>query len=178
MFKYYFLIGLATAFILGQVYFMSSNVEQLPFVKGVVKDIGLKTTGYYASFRKVPGHQTAHSFVITLNNNQSFNAELQYDQDAYLDYSVHKKDSVTIYYPTLLYKIFTLDVMKSGTYASEVRVNGEVVYSYEQHKAHQFANFYYYLLIEALLIVIAVIAVAQYWEANKAATKNVESGKV
>jgi len=127
----YFFAALFTILLCGQLLAQLYTVRQLNKVSGKIIYTEQKVTGFGGGGRKRGEPQ--YSFIITLDNKQAYYIDLDGDNGNLIDI-LHKGDNVTIYNPTKLYNLLSLDGLDFERRVSQVEVDNKIVTSFAHHQ--------------------------------------------
>lgn len=120
--------------LLGELTAQVFSIRQLNKVTGKIIKIEARVTSYSSgsSFRLRRG-QPNYSLVITLDNHQYYDFDLSDDEWQIQDI-LHNDSVVTIYYPTVLYDLLSLNILEFGHKGSQLEYKGHVLYRFNQQK--------------------------------------------
>ena len=142
----YFLIFLITTFIImlcGQLIAQLFTVRQFDKVTGTVVKREIRQTSYSAGNRFKNGDAN-YSLIVTLDNGHAYNIDL--DQYSTVEENIKKTDKISIYNPTLIYNILSLDILDSDGSVLQVELDNNIILNFDQHK-HKAWSFICYTLI-------------------------------
>jgi len=128
--KKYILIGFISFFTIllcGQLVAQFYSVRQLDKVIGKVVSKDIRRAPY-AGGRK-SSRSPNYTLFVTLDNGKVYNIKTN-DTVKRIDSAITKGKLVTIYNPTTLYNLFSLDILDPGTRVSQVEANNKVCYSF------------------------------------------------
>jgi hypothetical protein len=120
------IIAMLMLIALGQIIAHVYSVNQLIKVSDIVYSKSVKPTSYTGGKHSY----VSYSIKITLRDGYSYFV----DYDPEIDTLIKPGDKATIYLPTTAYNLFSLDFLEYGTRASQLEINGAVVYSFSQYK--------------------------------------------
>jgi hypothetical protein len=153
LFKKHVLIGLISFFafllfcqLIAQLY----TIRQLDKVSGKVVSTGQGRTSYTSgSGGRYSKGSPNYSIFVELDNGKSYNIETN-DAKPGIAGAVTQGKQVTIYNPTILYNILSLDIIDPGDRVSQVEADNQVWYSFDQHQ-HKNRGFIYFFAGAVLL---------------------------
>lgn len=128
----YLFIILLSLVLLGQIAAQLFPIRQLNRVEGRLIAKEFKVMGYTSGTRW-GGGSPIYSLVLKLDNKQDYNVELNSsngDMDSFLKIG----DKITLYCPSTLYQIVSLDGLDFVSHVSQVDLNNNVLYSFEDQK--------------------------------------------
>ncbi|GAC1306163.1 MAG: hypothetical protein NVSMB24_16150 [Mucilaginibacter sp.] len=144
----YILILILGLILCGQLIAQLYTVRQLNKVNGKVIKTDVAVTSYTKGKRRSLSKPN-YSFVITLNNGQFFDFDLN-DKNWQIENILQKGDDITIYYPTATYDIFSLNILEFGSKGSQIEFGGKVLYRFTDQKNEAWP---FTLLIAAAILV-------------------------
>jgi hypothetical protein len=148
--KKYILIGFISVFTLllcGQLIAQFYSVRQLDKVIGKVVSTDIRRAPY-AGGRK-SSRSPNYTLFVTLDNGKVYNIKTN-DTVRRIDSAITPGKLVTIYNPTTLYNLFSLDILDRGSRVSQVEANNQVWYSFDsQQRKNRPAIFFFVLAIGA-----------------------------
>ena len=118
----YFFLALLTLVLLAQLLSQLYTVNQLKKVSGVVSSFDVEVTSHTAERYS----KAVYSRIITLQNKTSYSLPNVSE--------VVKGDTVTLYYPPLLYQLLTLNILHYEKYPVQIAVNGSTIMSFSANK--------------------------------------------
>jgi len=133
----------------GQLIAQLFTVNQLNKVTGVIMAKEVRVTSYEAGRR---GKQN-YSLVITLKNKQTYNIDFNADRDWSIADQLHINKNITLYNPSFIYNLLSLDCLDFGSRVSQVEANGQVIYSFKTHQNKAW-GFITYLIVAMLIVVL------------------------
>jgi hypothetical protein len=122
-----FILGLILC---GQLIAQLYTIKQLNKVTGKIVKTDVKIASYSSGGRWRKG-KPYYSLVITLNNGQSFDLDIN-NNNWQIENILQKGENVTIFYPTVAYDVLSLNVLEFGSKGSQVELNRHVVYSFAE----------------------------------------------
>jgi hypothetical protein len=108
------------------------STQQLTKVTGKIMKIEAVASGSTSDDNWSRG-KSSYSLVITLNNGRSCFFDLTSNEWTIQDI-LQKGNTVTVYYPTVLYDLLSVDILEFGRKGSQLEFNGHVLYNFNQQK--------------------------------------------
>jgi hypothetical protein len=118
----YFFLALLTVVLLAQLLSQLYTVNQLKKVSGVVSSFDVEVTSYTAERHS----KAVYSRIVTLQDKKSYSLPNTN--------SVLKGDTVTLYYPSRLYQLLTLNILDYEKYPVQIAINGSTTMSFSANK--------------------------------------------
>jgi hypothetical protein len=122
-----YVIGFFVLMLVGQLIGQLFTVKQLNKVSGKIVDLQTKLT--YVSTART-GNRRSYALFVTLNNGSVRSIQDEAAQEK-LDTLLHVGNDVTIYYPTLLYKILSTGFVHD---VNQLELGNQVVYNFDEQK--------------------------------------------
>jgi len=132
----------------GQLIAQLFTVKQLNKVTGLILAKEVRVTSYDGG----RGGKQNYSLIITLKNKQTYNIDFNTNSDWSIGDQLHINEKVTLYTPSCIYNLLSLDCLDFGSRVSQVEANGEVIYSFKAHQNKAW-SFIAYLIVAMLIVV-------------------------
>ena len=144
-----YVIGIFTSLLIGQIAGEFFTVKQLNKVSGKITNLETKAVSM-SGRRGRFSNRLNYALIITLNNNIPYYIE---DDSARKELTIllHKGDDITIYYPTILFKILNAGFVHS---VNQIERNGQVVYSFDKQKEMNYAVIFVFALFIGVFYVL------------------------
>ncbi|TSD63023.1 hypothetical protein FFF34_018925 [Inquilinus sp. KBS0705] len=127
----YLFLGLFTVALAGQLTSHLYTINQFSKITGKIIHKQITTTSYTVGGRFTKG-RPVNSLIVTLDDLQQYTLQLDdsWDIDDYLPTGT----IVTLYYPTKMYGLLSLDGLEHENYAVQVEANNKTLYSFKQNQ--------------------------------------------
>ena len=140
----YFIISILLVLFFAQLFAQLFTVNQLNKVTGKIIAQHERSTSYTAGTRRSGGSPN-YSLILTLDNNQTYYIDLD-DSNWGVQNTRYEGNIATIYTPTPLYNILSLDCLNYNNGVSQCEINGVMLYSFKHRKQNNM-QFMLYLAI-------------------------------
>jgi hypothetical protein len=142
-----FFIALFCILLAGQIIIRCYNTNNFEKTIGTIKTVVYKITSYTGGGTWRAG-QPNYSVVISLSNGMTYNADL-HDGTWLSNYELKKGDEVTVYYPSKVYNLLSLNFLNYGcNRISELYFRNQAFYKLN----HSHDNFFIIYIIVAIII--------------------------
>ncbi|NHA06617.1 hypothetical protein G7092_22605 [Mucilaginibacter sp. HC2] len=145
-----FLLWGAGIALCGQLIAQLFTVNQLNKVTGIIATKEAEITSYEAGRKRKPNY----SLVVTLKDKQTYNIDFDTDRDWAIADQLRINENITLYNPSFIYNLLSLDCLDFGSRVSQVEANGKIIYSFKAHQSK--AWFFIAYLITAILILVFI----------------------